>query len=139
MTGKKSAVVKKAKEWLQHADEDLRLAKHAFKLKTSTPFKLIAYHAQQCAEKCRKAYLVYHEIDFPFTHNISALLELCPVSEDWVAGLEKANILSAYAITARYPGTYEVTKRDAVKSIELAEQVRLVIRRVLKKDGMKMA
>jgi HEPN domain-containing protein len=52
MSEKKSAVAKKAKEWLLHADEDLQLAKHAFKLKTSAPFKLIAYHAQQCAEKC---------------------------------------------------------------------------------------
>jgi len=49
MSVKKSAVAKKAKEWLLHADEDLQLAKHAFKLKTSAPFKLIAYHAQQCS------------------------------------------------------------------------------------------
>ena len=105
MNARKGAVTKKAKEWLRHADEDLLLAKHAFKLKTSVPFKLIAYHAQQCAEKCLKAYLVYHEIDFPFTHNLSSLLELCPLPVDQITVLEKANILSAYAITARYPGS----------------------------------
>jgi hypothetical protein len=44
-----------------HADEDLRLARHAFKLKSATPYKLIAYHAQQCAEKCLKAYLVFED------------------------------------------------------------------------------
>ena len=41
---------KVVKQWLEHAEEDLRLAKHAFKLSSSRPNKLIAYHAQQCAE-----------------------------------------------------------------------------------------
>lgn len=90
MSGSRNAIVKKAKEWLRHADEDLRLARHAFKLKTSIPYKLIAYHAQQCAEKCLKAYLVFHDIDFPFTHNISALVELCPPGKVWVKELVDA-------------------------------------------------
>ena len=137
MSGRKSAIAMKAKEWLQHADEDLRLAKHAFKLKTSTPFKLIAYHAQQCAEKCLKAYLVFNDIDFPFTHNISALLELCPPSADWSKELDDAKVLSAYAITARYPGTYKVTKKDALEAVEIAVRVRSAVRKALKQDGLK--
>jgi HEPN domain-containing protein len=138
MSGKKSAIAKKAIDWLLHADEDLRLAKHAFKLKTSTPFKLIAYHAQQCAEKCLKAYLVFKGVDFPFTHNISALLELCPPSEEWVKELDDAKALSAYAITARYPGTYKVTKKDARQAVEIAERVRATLRKALKEEGLKM-
>lgn len=138
MTEKKSAVAKKAKEWLQHADEDLQLAKHAFKLKTSAPFKLIAYHAQQCAEKCLKAYLVFSDIDFPFTHNISALLELCPPSADWSRELDDAKALSVYAITARYPGTYKVTKKNALQAVEIAERVRAAVRKALKENGLKI-
>ena len=139
MSGKKSAFAKKAIDWLLHADEDLRLAKHAFKLKTSTPFKLIAYHAQQCAEKCLKAYLVFKGVDFPFTHNISALLELCSPSAEWAEELDDAKALSAYAITARYPGTYKVTKKDALQAVEIAEHVRAAIRKSLKEEGLKMA
>lgn len=74
MSGNANAIKKSVKEWLRHADEDLRLAQHAFKLKSAVPYKLIAYHAQQCAEKSLKAYLVYKHIDFPYTHNISVLL-----------------------------------------------------------------
>lgn len=48
---------KVVKQWLEHADEDLRLAKHAFKLSSSRPNKLIAYHAQQCVEKYLKGFL----------------------------------------------------------------------------------
>ena len=30
---------KVVKQWLEHAEEDLRLAKHAFKLSSSRPYK----------------------------------------------------------------------------------------------------
>jgi len=97
------------------------------------------YHAQQCAEKCLKAYLVFKGVDFPFTHNISALLELCSPSAEWAEELDDAKALSAYAITARYPGTYKVTKKDALQAVEIAEHVRAAIRKSLKEEGLKMA
>lgn len=78
MSGNANVTKKRVKEWLLHAEEDLRLARHAFRLKTAVPYKLIAYHAQQCVEKCLKAYLVYKKIDFPYTHNISLLIEMLP-------------------------------------------------------------
>lgn len=83
MNQKKKELVKKAKEWLQYADEDLRLADHAFALTSSAPYRLIAYHAQQCAEKSLKAYLVFQDIDFPFTHNIGKLLDWCGADAAW--------------------------------------------------------
>jgi HEPN domain-containing protein len=113
MSGKKSAIAKKAIDWLLHADEDLRLAKHAFKLKTSTPFKLIAYHAQQCAEKCLKAYLVFKGVDFPFTHNISALLELCPPVCGMGQGTRRFEGFERLRHYRAVSGTYNVTKKDA--------------------------
>jgi HEPN domain-containing protein len=69
-------VLVKVRQWLEYADEDLRLARHGLTLSTGCPYRLIAYHAQQCVEKYIKAYLVYHEIDFPYSHNIARLLEL---------------------------------------------------------------
>lgn len=139
MSGNKNALAKKAKEWLLHADEDLRLARHAFKLKSAIPYKLIAYHAQQCAEKCLKAYLVFENVDFPFTHNISALLEMCSPTADWVKDLDDAKILSAYAITARYPGKYKVTKKESVKAVEIAGLVQAAVRKALKRKGLKIS
>jgi HEPN domain-containing protein len=55
----------KVKQWINFGDEDLRLARHALKILSSCPTRLIAYHAQQCAEKYLKAYLVFHRIYFP--------------------------------------------------------------------------
>lgn len=96
MSESRSEIIRKTKEWLVHADEDLRLAKHGLKLKSSCPYKLIAYHAQQCAEKCLKAYLVFRNIDFPYTHNISHLLELCPEFASLSKDLAEAKVLTPF-------------------------------------------
>jgi HEPN domain len=61
---------RKVLQWLNYADEDIQLARHALTLSTAVPYRLVAYHAQQCAEKALKAYLVRHRIDFPYTHNM---------------------------------------------------------------------
>ena len=45
------AVVRKVLQWLDYADEDLRLAQHGLDMSIAPPpYRLIAYHAQQCAE-----------------------------------------------------------------------------------------
>jgi HEPN domain-containing protein len=59
MSGTESEILKKVMQWLSLADEDLDLATHALGLGARSPYRLIAYHAQQCAEKCLKAFLVY--------------------------------------------------------------------------------
>ena len=76
MSATNAEIRHKVKQWLAFGDEDLRLARHALTMSTGCPYRLIAYHAQQCAEKHLKAYLVLHKVDFPYTHNISHLLEL---------------------------------------------------------------
>ena len=94
MTVPREEVVRKVQQWAIYADEDLRLARHGMELEADRPYRLIAYHAQQCAEKYLKAYLVSGSVDFPFTHNISLLLELCEDSATWAATLREAERLS---------------------------------------------
>jgi HEPN domain-containing protein len=130
-------ILEKVTQWLDYADEDLRLASHGLNMKSACPYRLIAYHAQQCAEKCIKAYLVYHSIDFPYTHNIKTLLKLCGKNADWAAALKDAEELTPYAITARYPGEdEEVTKQEAKKAIKTASRVSQTIREVLGQHGL---
>ncbi len=129
---------KVVKQWLEHADEDLTLAKHAFKLSSSRPDKLIAYHAQQCVEKYLKAFLALKKVDFPYTHNISFLLEICSKHAEWVKDLDEAETLTAYAVTARYPGAEKVSKKDARLAVKIADKVRSVVRKALKKEGLKL-
>lgn len=49
-------IVKKVMQWLTFADEDLNMASDALSYGSRRSYRLIAYHAQQCAEKCLKAY-----------------------------------------------------------------------------------
>lgn len=125
-------VQRKVRQWLDYAEQDLRLARHALTLSTAVPYRLVAYHAQQCAEKSLKAFLVFHRIDFPYTHNISRLLELCRGVEPWSDTLLDAEELSVYAVTTRYPGEdEEVTEEDTLRAIDLAAVVRDVVAEAL--------
>lgn len=56
-------VLRKVRQWATFADEDLRLTRLALTLSTGIPYRLIAFHAPQCAEKYLKAYLVGAGID----------------------------------------------------------------------------
>ncbi len=132
----------KVRQWTDHADEDLRLAQDVMTIRSKhrRPYRLIAYHTQQCAEKYLKAYLVCCGIDFPYTHNISILLELCGEYAGWPANLKDAEELTSYAITTRYPGECEeVTKAEVDRAIEIAQQVRNQVRSALKELGIKLS
>jgi len=97
---------------------------------------LVAYHAQQCAEKYLKAYLVLRGVDFPFTHNIAELLELCARCAPWAVSLEDAETLTRYAITARYPGPRtRVPEQKARAAVGIAARVREVVRQALREGG----
>jgi len=127
----------KAAQWAAFADEDLRYAEHGLSLGPETPYRLVAYHAQQCAEKYLKAYLVHKGIDFPYTHNIAALLELCEKSAPWAVSLRDAEELTQFAITAGYPGEDEIVeKSEAIRAIEQARQVKMVVRNALSESGL---
>jgi len=135
MKEKPIEIIKKARQWLNYADEDLRLAEHGMTMSSSCPYRLIAYHAQQCAEKCLKANLVFNQTDFPYTHNIRSLLQFC-VGE-WTVELSGVDELTPYAVTTRYPGEDEhVSRKDALHALELAKKVRKVVRRVSRADGL---
>lgn len=134
-------IVAKVIKWLTFADEDMKLATHAMNIAADqTPYRLIAYHAQQCAEKYLKAFLVYHEVDFPYTHSIGRLLRLCAELAEWPQNLKDAKELTPYAVTARYPGEdEEVTAEEAERAVDLAQQVRAQVRKALKQLGMDLS
>ncbi|MCX5898673.1 MAG: hypothetical protein NTY29_10825, partial [Proteobacteria bacterium] len=63
MSASDREIIQKVQQWIIYGDEDLQLAKHL------------------------KAYLIYYRIDFPYTHNIAQLLELCPDKQQWGTSL----------------------------------------------------
>jgi len=139
MTPQREDVLAKVRKWVGVADDDLAVARHILELRPHCPFRMAAYHAQQCAEKYLKGYLVWRDIDFPHTHNIARLRKLCSEHADWVAELHDADELSPFAITARYPGeSLVVTQADADLSVQIAERVRRAVRQALENEGLEL-
>lgn len=110
-------------EWLDRARSDLILAKMT-EDERITP-DILAFPAQQAAEKALKALLVQRQTEFPRTHAIGPLLNLCESTGYEVAeDLTEAVTLTRYAVASRYPGTGErVTREEARAAAELATRV----------------
>lgn len=66
----------KHKIWLAYAEDDLKVAKVIIQ-STNTSVIAVLFHAQQCAEKALKAYLVYHTITFRRSHDLAELVKAC--------------------------------------------------------------
>ena len=125
-------IIAKVHQWLDYADEDMKLAALAVDMPDESLNRLTAYHFQQSVEKNLKAYLVYCGVDFPYTHNISVLLEFCEKNIEVPAEIADAESLTPFAVSARYPGEdEEVTKQEVLEAFEIAMKVRKFIRTLL--------
>ena len=139
MKDRNSRKYQKIIEWLSIADTDLLVAQQSLNLESDVKYRMVGFHAQQCAEEYLKGYLVYHDVDFPYTHNISSLLELCAKHGDWTTELEYAEKLTVYATTLRYPGIGKVvSEEEAINAIDIATRVHDVVRNVLIAEGVEL-
>ena len=111
-------------EWLAHAESDLNLARLGKDRDDILP-EQVCFHAQQAAEKGLKAVLLHRKIEFPFVHDIEALLEIMTQSGLVVPpDVADAGALTPYAVEARYPGyEEEITPSQVAEAIRLAERV----------------
>lgn len=137
MNKEKTELEQQIFKWIEIAEEDLILAIHAFTIESNVPYRLIGYHAQQCAEKYLKAFLVSKMIDFPYTHSIDALVNICPEEFSLRTTLANTFELTNYAVARRYPGFYiNLSKEDAEQAVMLAEKVKKVVGGLLKESGL---
>ena len=89
--------------WFAKADDDLELARRALGPDRPLP-ALAGFHAQQCAEKYLKGYLVAHGVPFRFVHELGYLVNLCADLDPAFADLRPAAVaLNPYVATACYP------------------------------------
>ena len=117
------------REWVWKAESDFKTAGHL--CQGGPDFaEGAAFHSQQSAEKYLKAFLVWHQIEFPKTHDIEALFRLAGKADDKIPEiLREAVILTPYGVDYRYPGEYpQVGRSDAEKAFLLADRVRGEIR-----------
>lgn len=117
--------------WFAKADEDLEIARRA--LGPNRPLPAVAcFHAQQCAEKYLKGYLVAHDVPFRLVHDLPYLIRLCTGLNPAIADLRPAaEILNEYSAITRYPteGAHEPDVKAAEEAIDLAEQIAAAVMR----------
>lgn len=76
-------------------------------LHAGSAVSIIGFHCQQAVEKALKAVLANRGMDFPFTHNLGLLIQLC---EDAGLALPEAladvDRLTPFAVQSRYSGIH---------------------------------
>ena len=124
-----------AAEWFEKAQHDLKAAAYLLKMKEECPTDTVCFHAQQAVEKYFKAWMVVHDIEFPKTHDVEALVTLVPRTFRGKLTTEDQRRLTAYATMTRYPGPYEpISMAEARHAVRLARRVQKVMRDALPKD-----
>lgn len=117
-----------ARELLERARDD-EAAGAALLPVEAVSDSVVGFHAQQAVEKALKAVLAAEGADFPFTHDLALLADLCHDAGLALPGeLEEVDRLSPYAVHFRYGGKVagtvgrEDTVRWAALAIEWAEE-----------------
>ncbi len=91
---------------------------------------ILGFHAQQAVEKSLKAVLALRGVEFPYTHDLDGLLELCRKNGlDVPEALSNVERLSPYGVQLRYgsisPGDLDRDEalRWAASAVEWAESI----------------
>lgn len=68
---------------------------------------ILGFHTQQAVEKALKAVLASREIEFPYTHDLDGLIELCRTNGlDVPATLDGVEQLAPYGVHMRYGASH---------------------------------
>lgn len=89
---------------------------------------ILGFHAQQAVEKSLKAVLASRNVEFPYTHDLDGLLELCgQTGLDVPSALDGVDRLAPYSVHMRYGTSHgghldrDQALRWAAASIQWAE------------------
>mgnify|MGYP001792172715 CR=1 FL=1 len=99
------------KNWLSRANEDIAVIQNLFESGAEVYASAICFHAQQAVEKFLKAFLVFHNIDFPKTHDLDYLLLECQKIDDRNFEIDLVS-LSDFGVSLRYPDDFYVPDKD---------------------------
>jgi len=129
MTKSKSEYIE---QWLFRANEDLavidRLAGEDIGYYTSS----ICFHAQQSVEKFLKAFLVFHDYDFPKTHDLDFLLMQCQKYDPSFSNIDLKS-LSEFGVSVRYPDDFYIPEVNETKEyISISKEIKNIVEGLIK-------
>lgn len=110
-----------ARGWLLKAASDLRAVRAC--LAAGSP-DTACFHCQQTAEKSLKAFLIFHGINFPFTHDLGRIIALCGQKDTgFHALLADATSLNPYAVEMRYDDEFWPSPEEVAEQLSRAETI----------------
>jgi len=117
------------KEWVDKAEDDFYYAELLLRAGEHPMPGNSCFHSQQSAEKYLKAYLVENQIEFPRTHQLMVLVELCAgVDVSFLEISQFVRRLESYAVAVRYPG-FSIDAGAAEKALQTAGIIREFLRK----------
>lgn len=124
--------------WLRFAAEDM-LAAQALLTDRHLPPRLACWLSQQAAEKALKAALIFHQIDFPRTHDLDLLRNLLPEQVTAKSTFPDLAALTEWGVEARYPGDWpDATPADGEEAVRQADAICRCIQNDLARCGLKL-
>lgn len=122
--------------WFEKALKDIESAKILFAANSPTQWHQVLFFCQQAVEKTMKAFLVWNETKFRWTHDLLELGKQCvDIEAVLTIEVELVKYLTDYAWEFRYPGEDpEPTKSEAKDAIAAAERFRRAMLRKLPSD-----
>ena len=120
------------REWTRFAEEDYSAVVQLFIEGKNPPYGIVCFHCQQCVEKYMKAFLTEHGIEFEKTHRLTPLLDLClPIHPEWDLHRDALKVLTNFAVISRYPYEVEVNRKITQNAVDIAIEMREIVRTAL--------
>jgi HEPN domain-containing protein len=116
------------KQWIIKGDHDLGTAQITY-LYIPEYLDTVTFHCQQAVEKYMKAYLIFLNTPFKFTHDLVYLLDLISENDPhFDAYYDLLSELQGYAVEVRYPNdTIYLSKEKVEKAIQIAREIRELV------------
>ncbi len=122
-----------ATDLLALARHDLRVADLA--LPEDEGHNVVCFLAQQAVEKSIKAVLAYRDVDYPKTHDLQMLLDLCrDVAREADTFVPEVEALADYGVVVRYDIRLYPSREDAERAVGMAHRVHEWAQQIVEAD-----
>ena len=120
------------KNWLFRANEDIAVIKSLVNDGAEFYTSSICFHAQQASEKFLKAFLAYHDVDFPRTHDLDFLLLECQKINKEAFQIDFKS-LTDFGASVRYPDDFYIPdEEEALEYRDTAISVKEIVEKLIK-------
>ena len=111
-------------KWLAKAQDDFESAILLLEKAYPPKLEIACYHCQQCGEKALKTFCVYKSVEFPKTHNLVIMCQLCmEIDNSFASLIPSCSFLTPYSVQTRYPSAIEIIDEDAKVAITHAKKI----------------